>query len=285
VPVPDLVADLVLVPLDGSPLADRAAAVAARLVDPRSGRLLLLSVASGHDAEDLDRHLRDVAATVTAVPVETLVAPGWDAAQVIAGVAADRGATVCMTSHGRGALRWAVLGSVAEDIVARSTGPVVLVGPRCDESWSPGPGPVLVCNGDSELGAPVADVACAAARRFGTSVLLATVIHPLDVEGAEHPDAVFGRAASAVRTRGVDVATRLERAHAPGGVLAGIAQDQGSPVVVAATHGRHGLARLVAGSTTMTLLHASTCPVVVVSDRADDEAQAEAPASTCAAAH
>jgi nucleotide-binding universal stress UspA family protein len=281
---PDLIADLVLVPLDGSSLADRAVGVAARLVDPRSGRLLLLSVASGHDAEDLDRHLREVAATVTAVPVETLVAPGWEAAPVITAVAAERGATVCMTSHGRGALRWAVLGSVAEDLVARSTRPVVLVGPRCDESWSPGPGPVLVCNGDAELASPVADVACAAARRFGTSVLLATVIHPRDVEGAEHPDAMFERAASAVRTRGVGVRTHLERAHAPGGVLAGIARDEGSPVIVVATHSRKGMARVVAGSTTMTLLHAATCPVVVMSDRAEHETRVDAQPSACGAA-
>jgi nucleotide-binding universal stress UspA family protein len=95
---------------------------------------------------------------------------------------------------------------------------------------------------------------------------------------------MFERSARAVRDRGVGVGTHLERAHAPGGVLAGIARAQHSPVVVAATRNRDGMTRVMAGSTTMTLLHASTCPVVVVPDRAELQPGVDAPASACCAA-
>ena len=48
------------------------------------------------------------------------------------------GHVVCMTSHGRGRLRWAFLGSVAEQIISESHDPVVLLGRQCGTEWPDG---------------------------------------------------------------------------------------------------------------------------------------------------
>jgi nucleotide-binding universal stress UspA family protein len=265
--VSDTTTDLIVVALDGSALADTAAPVASRLADTAGGRLVLLSVGSDARGEELRRHLTDVAAGIRGVPVDTVIVPGWDAAKEIVAYASAHSATVCMTSHGRGALRWAVLGSVAEWVVEECPRPVVLVGPRCPTDWAPGTGPVLLCHDGSDMPDAVVDAACSAARRFDTSILVATVIHPLDVAGAELPEQLFDEIEGRIRDRGFAVEHSVEQRHFPAGVLADLATDRQAPVVVMAAHSRHGVARFVVGSTTMTVLHLAPCPVIAVNSR------------------
>jgi nucleotide-binding universal stress UspA family protein len=264
--------DVIVVPLDGSARADRAVPIATRLLGAGGGRLILLSVGSGDRVVELRRHLHDVAASLPDTQVDTVVASSDDAfddageaaADAIVACAEEHGATVCMTSHGRGALRWAMLGSVAERVVAASSRPVVLVGPHCDAAASLSPGPVLLCHAGADLSDAVADAACAAARRFDTSILLATVFHPLDVLGAEYPTQLYADAERRIRARGCSVDHVLEQRRYPAGVLADMAMDRESPAIVMGTHRRRGVARMVLGSTTMSVLNLAPCPVIAV---------------------
>ena len=58
----DFITETIVVPLDGSALADKAAGVASRLVTPKQGPVVLLSVESDARASELRHHLSDVGA-------------------------------------------------------------------------------------------------------------------------------------------------------------------------------------------------------------------------------
>ncbi|MHA7633758.1 universal stress protein [Corallococcus sp. M7] len=139
----------VLVPTDFSPLANRAIPHALSLL-PRGGELILAYVIespvpvvyadfwpavalSGNEDEEpeLRRRLealvpRDAADRGITVRVELL--SGVHAAQALCQAAERYGAdVVCLGSHGRTGVRRAMLGSVAQEVVARSRRPVLVV--------------------------------------------------------------------------------------------------------------------------------------------------------------
>jgi nucleotide-binding universal stress UspA family protein len=252
----------IVVPLDGSALADRAVPVATALARPSGGRIVLLAVACDDRTAAMRSHLDEVAAGLTEVPVSTVVAGGREVSDAIVDVAAAHHASICMTTHGRGGLRWAMLGSVAEQVVAASARPVLLVGPHCAPDWTPGPGPVVVAHDGAPIGDTLLGTACAWARHLDTSLLLATVIHPLDAEDAARPDALFADPEARIRAHGCAVDHLVVQRHFPAGVLADLAVERKAPLVVMGSHGRHGLERLVLGSTTTTVLDLVPCPVL-----------------------
>jgi nucleotide-binding universal stress UspA family protein len=258
-----MTAEVLVVPLDGSELADRAVPIASRLVGAVGGRLVLLAIASDARAVTMRTHLDEHAASVTDVPVDTAVLSSRDVAAAIVEVADTHDASICMTSHGRGGLRWAFLGSVAEQVVRASSRPVLLIGPRCAPGWQPGPGPVLVAHDGTQTGDTFVDTACDWALRLDTTLLLATVIHPLDAEDAARPQARLSDAEARIRARGCTVDDIVVQRHFPAGVLADLAVEHRAPVIVMGSHGRRGLERVIVGSTTMALLALASCPIIV----------------------
>src|SRR5471030_1502647 len=110
-----------VVPLDGSAYAERALQIAVAIAQRCDGRLLLVS-AEEHGPLHPTEYLHEIAGFPRPVPVETFAVPNTDVVPAAAiadvvGAADDR--IVCMTSHGRGGLRWGLLGSVAEDVMRR----------------------------------------------------------------------------------------------------------------------------------------------------------------------
>jgi nucleotide-binding universal stress UspA family protein len=110
----------------------------------------------------------------------------------------------------------------------------------------------------AQLARPVTDWA----ERLGLEIHAATVVHPLDVESADHPDKVLEPIIEELG--GVDHATAtLLIATYPQGALADHAADIGAAVIAASSHCRTGLSRFTFGSTTMGLVHQAPCPVLV----------------------
>ena len=114
--------------------------------------------------------------------------PG-DAIATVVGESADR--VVCMTSHGRGGLRWGVVGSVAEEVIRHADRPTLVVGRNCRDDALTGSSHMLVCVDGSDTTAGLAPVASDWAERLKLDVHAAMVVHPLDVESAEHSDVVI----------------------------------------------------------------------------------------------
>ena len=73
---------------------------------------------------DPSDYLDEVASRYPRLPIE-LVATNehYAAEEIVEAMKGDDDRIVCMTTHGRGRLRWAVLGSVAEDVVQHADRP------------------------------------------------------------------------------------------------------------------------------------------------------------------
>jgi nucleotide-binding universal stress UspA family protein len=133
-PLPSVGTLRVLVPLDGSRLAEAALATLAELVPAARLDLLLLRVAEPPDrvvarrppaSQGVAARMRAAGALVTAE-----VRFGRDPAETIAAVARERTChLIAMATHGRSGLARLLLGSVAAATLARATVPVLLVRP------------------------------------------------------------------------------------------------------------------------------------------------------------
>jgi nucleotide-binding universal stress UspA family protein len=179
-------------------------------------------------------------------------------------VSAQADSMICMTTHGRGRLRWAVAGSVAEEVIRDSSEPILLVGPRGEPTWSHPKGRVVVCTDGTSTGPAATREACAWAEALDLEVTIVFVGHPLDIEDAEHPEAVFGPLEEIVRAAGVPVNERLIRSSFVAGALTDLADEAETTMLVMAAHRHFAAARVALGSVTMGVLNSASCPVLVI---------------------
>jgi nucleotide-binding universal stress UspA family protein len=128
---------VLIVPLDGSSLAEAALPVAINLARSVNGRLVLVSVVPRND-ESHAAHAtvaRDYAeatmdrATRTGVPAGTMVRIGETAQEIALAAREQNAAVVVMATHGRTGVARTVLGSIAGEVVHCSPSPVMLVRP------------------------------------------------------------------------------------------------------------------------------------------------------------
>lgn len=288
----------ILVPLDGSPLAERALPIAQRLAADRNSRVLLMRAALAHafpgtDPAERQAHVIDeaedylevVAARLSAagLTVATAVPYGPAADAILDEVRINKPDLIVMATHGRSGLgRW-LYGSVTEAVLARSPVPVLTV-----RAWQDQP-PIsqpfqarrLVVPLD---GSPFAEAALPVARDLAAALgaellLLQAVMVPVDlgepgygrsVAALEHD---LGDRAAAAREYLATVRARLA-AEQPscqvgievryGAPVEAIASAAGAGLVVMATHGRTGLARMFLGSVAAAVLREGVTPLLLV---------------------
>jgi len=252
----------VVVPLDGSEYAERALPVAEAIAGRIGGGLLLVS-AQFYGPLDPHAYLEECAARHDRGPVEVLATKETYAAQMISeAVAAGDDRVVCMTTHGRGRFRWAVLGSVAEDVIRRGDHPVLLVGRNCRPDFLDRSSHLVACADGSEESDELAPAAKEWADLLGLDLRVAVVVHPLDVESAEHSGTLLGSMASKFGGLVPADATMI-RSSFTAGALADYADELPAAIVAMNSHARSGLARFALGSTTMSVLHLASCPLLV----------------------
>jgi len=134
----------ILVPLDGSPRAERAIPIAARLARASGGSVILLrvvneaaeywspmTVGQGHSSmlAEAERYLAELmgSSDLQALSTETLVLSGRAAPRILAVASSSHVGVIVMCSHGyTGMKRWA-LGSVAEKVAHAAVIPVLLL--------------------------------------------------------------------------------------------------------------------------------------------------------------
>ncbi|MBI2162012.1 MAG: universal stress protein [Candidatus Rokubacteria bacterium] len=138
----------VLVPLDGSRLAERALAAARQLVAHDESVLVLLQVVAPVNPVHLDRVVRTGPGRTLAarrrragrylekvrerlarrgVRARIRVRAGDPATEILRAAPAERAGLIAMSTHGRTGVRRVLLGSVAEAVVRRAPLPVLLV--------------------------------------------------------------------------------------------------------------------------------------------------------------
>jgi nucleotide-binding universal stress UspA family protein len=191
---------------------------------------------------------------------------------------------VVMTTHGRGGLRRAWLGSVADELVRTLKVPTILLRPReqgvapAAISWKK----IGVPLDGSSLAEAVLEPVAALARVWDAEVLLVQVVPPIVLTSepvfpypagfAEQETRIRREAAQdyiqdvAERLRGLDVKTTGVAVLGSGiaDTLLSFFQSEGVALAAIATHGRGGVRRLVLGSVADKLVRAAELPVLVV---------------------
>jgi nucleotide-binding universal stress UspA family protein len=283
-----------LVPLNGSILADWCLAWADELAAALPAEVELLRVVSGPaELADVETPLAQgrrvklpTSGLVRAARrlhhtehVRTHIVEGSAAAEIVARARTWPADLVLMTSHGRYGLRRALLGSVASTVIREAGVPVLVV--RAELAASPPrvPRRILVPLDGSELAAQVLPPVTRLARPLGATVTLLAVVDPAEawppapasVTTVEQPlvdryaraTAYVDQMASDLRATGMSV-EGIVRVGPPGDMILQTAPFARVDLIAMSTHGRAGLDRLAIGSVAETVLHHADVPLLLL---------------------
>ncbi len=217
-----------------------------------------------------------------AVPVRVTVVPG-DPAEALVARAEDAGLLV-VGSRGRGAIRSALLGSVALHCAAHAPCPVVVVHPGTPAAA----GRVVVGIDDSSVARAALAEAVRSARLLGARVEAVLVCQPVTFwSDATVPAPPVGETLEAARARAERIVTAalgpgphpdveaLVDIGTPGDVL--VRRSAEADLLVVGSRSRNRLAGLALGSAALHCVVHASCPVLVVRrDRAHAAARVAA---------
>lgn len=285
--------DRILVPLDGSSLAEAALDVA-RLIPGRLAYLLRVEAEapqvdhyispSGHETHkrivfrEGDEYLRRVAATLRTEGRDVEVLQSWgNPADRIVEAAADVDVIV-MATHGRGAAGRVLHGSVADRVAREASVPVLLV-PGGYRPAHPTITRILVPLDGSELAETAMPAAMALGRGLDLPIHAVCVVEPrpggiLGVSGKrrdeqEQRTSMFAEYAAriyladCIQRYGDAVATTFEVRS--GGAVTELQRVIGpGDLVVMTTHGHRGLRRLILGSVAEALVRQASAPILLL---------------------
>ncbi|HET6900348.1 MAG TPA: universal stress protein [Vicinamibacteria bacterium] len=291
--------DLILVPLDGSDLAERALAVAAVLARRHGSALRLVHVHLPLATDPIhveglpviDEHLHSLrrdhektylerARDRLAAGVSTSVAllDGAPAA-ALADEARTRGAAlIVMTTHGRGGIERALLGSVADQLVRISPVPMLLVRDGAGGVSSHFRRIVVPLDG-SPLSERILQHALYLAQDDPPAELVLVNIVQPPPRGTWAGQAPLGgntapqeenarRYLDGVARRLTDAGARVQAsvlvAWDVASAVLNFARDETADVIALATHGRSELKRLALGSVADRVVRGTTTPVLVL---------------------
>jgi nucleotide-binding universal stress UspA family protein len=252
-----------VVPLDGSLFAERALPVARTLAERVNGRLLLVSGVE-HGTTNPGWYLDEIVAREEWPGIDTVVVKDRYPADAIAHVLAEADdRVVCMTTHGRGGVRRAMLGSTAEEVVRRAGRPTLLVGPHCRDDFLAEGSRLLACVDGTSAAETLAPAASEWAGRLGLGLSAAMVVHPIDVERSGHADEILDPIIDCFGGPDRVAATMLTGTNLTS-TLTDYAGGLPAAMLAMAAHARTGLARFALGSMTSGVVHEAPCPVLVV---------------------
>lgn len=251
----------------------------------------LLQLSLQRRREDLQTIAAEVSPEARATVVCCTVLEGEPSAAIAAHAESSGADLIVMSTHGRGGLERAWIGSVADRLVRRVPVPILLVRPSHEapgERTPPTIQRVLVPLDGSPLAESVLESAGELAQRLDAELVLLRVLesdltadspylpavatqqedHLRDVErqAGEYLETVAGR----LEAQGVRVADRLLRTGSPSRVISSVARDV-AQVTAMATHGRGGLQRFLLGSVSDKVLRSSEQPVLLVPSREDSD--------------
>ena len=285
----------ILVPLDGSELAEKALPYAKLLAQKSSGRIELVRAvevhaAMPHDGIEKTLEARQLAATELAAIAAELRRDGPETAEHVYDgepvkaieLAAEASGADCivMATHGRSGLaRWA-FGSVAERVLRLGGLPVLMI-PAHPEGilQGDGSGTVMVPLDGSPLAEEALEAAKDLAHLVGASLTLIQVIEPPNMAYAAesmgyYPIIDLDACVADAKPYLVGVAARLApealevNIEAVVGYAAAtivkLAAAKQATFIVMASHGRTGLARAILGSVAMGVVQRSAIPTLIV---------------------
>lgn len=298
----------IVVPLDGSVLAEQALVPAMELSKTLDAELVLLRsiqpvymmapVAAGeyewiwpeYAREDSRREIRDYLGGVKNLhchdcPARTLALEGDPAGVIVDTVEAEHADLVVMSAHGENGMRRVVFGSVTERVLHSVACPVLVV--RGHEPIQR----ILITLDGSPLAERAIEPALTISRALHAHVVLLRInealpVHPRElaelmeweVEGAKRGISGELRQEAESYLRGVMDRYELSAADAQTIVLDGHPVDRiqefsrlyGIDLIAMSTHGRSGLKRWIYGSVTSKVMHACERSMLIIRPPAEE---------------
>jgi nucleotide-binding universal stress UspA family protein len=274
----------ILVPFDGSELAVHALSYAAALARASQARLALtyapapweLSIDAPARLHSASAELRQSGIAATAHVSDIRASNPGRAILAVAGeVDAD---VIVIGSHAYGTTGRALFGSVADDVIRHATVPVLICTPQANRHWpEERPRRLLVPLDGSALAETALEPARQIALAIGASVDLVGVVDSgiIAVVPDSMPLAAFlatlvaeternlERLAEGLRERRV-VADVHARVGVPERVITQLADELPTDIIVMASHGRGGVARVLLGSVALKVVQHSAVPVLLI---------------------
>ena len=272
----------IVVPLDGSALAERAISYASTLAWTLNGRLILFRALShGESKPEAEASLSRLSEELAAggVPAQTEVVFGEAAAGIAEMAEAERNSLIVMSTHGRSGLgRW-LYGSVADEVLHHAGVPVILVSLGCDRAWPlDRPLRVLAPVDGSELSEQaLASISQLAGSLRAELTLLHVLGPPVYASAdtlAERP-ANLESAVEAAATYLKELGRRTQPGATPPEVrvlvghpssaIASTARRENADLVAMATHGSGGFNRTRLGSVATITVQQASVPTLLLS--------------------
>jgi nucleotide-binding universal stress UspA family protein len=297
-----------LVPTDGSELAETALPYAEELAGRLNAEVVLLHVCESEEqrvsetnqlylsrlSESVEQGIREhrrvgASAEGAEIKVESVTVVGNPADEIIDYAKSKHIGLIVMATHGRtGIRRWAV-GSVATKVLRGSIVPVALIRASGPSAATPKKGlltKVLLPLDGSEVGEAALPYVEELAVRLRTEVTLLQVVEPKYVAiGAQpwdyvpyRPEWLEAAEQSArsylagieqrLKAKGIVASSTIESGAAAERIME-VAEQIGADVIAMSTHGRSGVARWALGSIADRLVNAGNIPLILVRAQRD----------------
>lgn len=297
----------ILVPLDGSELAERAVRFAVSLATKSSQRVQLLHVHfpvpelwskdiepesyrwEFETREAADTYLEQARGRILEALRERVsagVRQGDVADELVDEMGSDV-TMVVMTTQGQTGLRGVLLGTIAQRVVHDAHIPVVLLG-RHVKGWARATDVkvenILVALDGSASGDAVLEPAIRVATWYGSQIHLVGVVpggvgfgypsvpHGAVLEGGAAAEALAGhlaKRAMQVREAGVTASHSIRRNDHVADALVHAAEEIGADLIAMSTHARGPALRVLLGSVSEGVLKNSPVPVLMLRPRSD----------------
>jgi nucleotide-binding universal stress UspA family protein len=252
----------ILVPLDGSPLAEAVLPVATTFANLFQTPLMLFSAAESSQKIYLDELATRWQNGANAI--QTACQPGPVAATIQQTAVAKKVDLIIMSTHGRSGVKRLLLGSVAGQLVQQLTCPMLLLRPLGETAVPAQFRKILVTLDGSKYAERVLPYVLPIARKNNSELLLLNVPHPaaaetLGIQMQQYLDSI----AIFCKNEGIPTQVHLT-GHDPVRTIIRLSQQEGADLIMLATHGRGGWQRLLLGSVADDVVRQASCPVFLV---------------------
>ncbi|MCK9515117.1 MAG: universal stress protein [Ottowia sp.] len=268
----------ILVPLDGSEFSEEVIPCAVGMGAGRQTPVILLRIAPGGSDQAAVQAYVDRLAAQHGAESLCLVNDGDVTDTILEEAGRVPETLVAMTSHGRSGLVEAMLGSVAKQVVRRSSTPVLVWHPGGGEQLAPETIKTVVLPLD---GRPLSEAmgahAAKLARWLGAELLVVAVINPKDMASAASArtstSGMSNMESSYVRGRASDLASQygvqanwdtLHGEH-PAEAIADYLGNRNDVLLTMASRGHRAVKTALLGSVTGTLLRKGGHPILILS--------------------
>jgi nucleotide-binding universal stress UspA family protein len=265
----------ILVPLDGSSLAESVLTQVRQLLLHKDSEVLLIRVVPHPPSTEADimqplekmraaasEYLRAIEEGLSSqgARVRRRVAEGFPAAAILDAAAKENATLIAMSTHGRtGLSRW-VFGSVTEKVLRGSPVPVLAVPSFTTEGRELPFKRIVVPIAAADRSLEALPAVLELAPLFAAQVFL---VHACEGEGCSVEVPQMRKAYDRLHQAGIPAEPLMKQGD-PAAQILEASRDAGADLIAMTTHGHSGLSRWVLGSITEKVLRASRVPILVV---------------------